>query len=188
MQYRTEVYTDKYQDWMDFYNPSLIMTPYGSYYRLTYEKEDLKTVRKHLKRRHLRSRTFQKRWDRSSNYRKQFFAANPPPYKCRYCGKPLDKDQVQIDHIIPVAKTKYSSHARDILEIRGIHDVNDVRNLAPCCRKCNARKESKMGVWLFKAWLGNHDWYWKIRRPLKIIFCIVIAIFLAALIYFAYVK
>ena len=43
------------------------------------------------------------KWDRSTSYRKDFFATNKGLlggwlYFCAYCGKPLTRKKVQVDH------------------------------------------------------------------------------------------
>ena len=44
---------------------------------------------------------------------------------CRYCGKQFPKDQLTIDHIVPVA--------------RGGRSVKG--NIVPCCKDCNSEKK-----------------------------------------------
>lgn len=45
---------------------------------------------------------------------------------CRYCGIPLTKLTVTLDHVIPVSKG----------------GTNDLDNLVACCKKCNHDKDS----------------------------------------------
>ena len=50
---------------------------------------------------------------RSSDYRKQFFKQNKPAliyiwYFCAYCGRPVRKKYVTVDHLVPVAIAKNS--------------------------------------------------------------------------------
>lgn len=69
---------------------------------------------------------------RSTDYRQQYFKKNPgllgKIHFCYYCGKPLIKKYVEVDHILPVSK----SH------------INSTFNLAASCRKCNRSKSDKV--------------------------------------------
>lgn len=65
----------------------------------------------------------------SYDYRKEYFRKNPGLFGCIWfcsqCYRPLfGKDQVVIDHIVPLNKG----------------GVNHVSNCTACCRKCNAEK------------------------------------------------
>lgn len=93
---------------------------------------------------------------RGSSYRYDFIRANPGfhgYYICRYCGKPLKKDKMTVDHRIPVRKAETSWLYRKLL-MRYPRGVNDVRNLVPACEKCNKRKGSKTGIWLLRGYTG----------------------------------
>ena len=58
-------------------------------------------------------------WDKTDGY-------------CYYCGKKLKPWQTfSIDHVIPV--------------IQG--GTDDLENLVPSCKQCNARKGAKVGKW-----------------------------------------
>lgn len=48
-------------------------------------------------------------------------------WRCAYCLKPIHKDNVEIDHIIPIAKGGSGWPS----------------NLAPACRSCNSKKHAK---------------------------------------------
>lgn len=134
-----------------------------------------KIIRK-LKRKKIRFRVYEKRWERSSNYRKMFFEHNQAPYRCRYCNKKIARNSMEIDHIIPVAKAKSSANARMLLYIQGISEVNDIRNLAPSCKKCNSKKSDKIGLWWIKGMLGKHKTYWILRK--LILLCVFIFLLL----------
>lgn len=49
-------------------------------------------------------------------------------WKCAYCGKKLTKKTLTKDHVIPISK--------------GGSDW--LRNVVPCCRPCNERKQAKV--------------------------------------------
>ena len=149
-------------------------TKKGNYW--TIETLDKKQVDKKLRKLRVRREWFQSEWVRSGNYRKDFFAANKGPYRCRYCNRLLKKDYMEIDHLIPIDKAKVKGHYRRVLEKKGIRNVNDIRNLVPACQRCNRLKGSKTGIWYIKGILGQYPTYWKIRRFILIILEIVFVI------------
>ena len=84
-----------------------------------------------------------------------------------------------IKRVLPVAKVKKNkNHARLLLKLKGIEDVNDLKNLVASCDKCNSTKRDKMGVWLIKAWIGKYDFYWKIKPIVTLIFWGVVCYYL----------
>ena len=99
--------------------------------------------------------------ERSAGYRGRFFRERKGVfgsglYLCAYCGKPMRSAKTAVDHIIPVHKAGSSAFYERLLRLRGIKNVNDVRNLAPSCRKCNLQKGSSGGLWVIRGWLGRH--------------------------------
>ena len=70
-----------------------------------------------------------------------------------------------VDHIYPVYLAKTGKNLW--MRIAGIEDVNDVRNLAPACRRCNLKKVSKAGIWLIRGILGRYQIYWLLRWCIK---------------------
>lgn len=102
---------------------------------------------------------------RSSGYRREFMSRNPGPWRCRYCGRALRRDEdMEVDHLVPVAAAQKSPVARQILASIGAEGVNDASNLVPSCHACNARKGSKTGLWLIRGVLGAHRSYWVVLR------------------------
>lgn len=99
-------------------------------------------------------------YTRSSNYREVFLAAEPGPWRCRYCHKRLHEGMLTVDHIVPVAAASRSNLARKALTRMGAESVNDIANLAPACPGCNSRKGSKGGLWIVRGVLGKESWYW----------------------------
>lgn len=98
---------------------------------------------------------------RSSGYRREFMSRNPGPWRCRYCGRALRRDEdMEVDHLVPVAAAQKSRAARQFLASIGAESVNDAPNLVPSCHACNARKGSKTGLWLIRGVLGAHRSYW----------------------------
>lgn len=109
-------------------------------------------------------------YQRGKSYRSDFFKCHPgifhKYYVCSYCGRPLTKKTVTVDHLIPVHKVKRIGFGRFLLWINGIYNVNDTRNLVAACRKCNSRKSDKMGLWVIKGTFGRHLLYWILRDAL----------------------
>ena len=62
------------------------------------------------------------------------------------------------------------------MRLIGIDNVNDVRNLAPACRKCNIKKGRKTGIWIIKAIVGKYELYWVIRRIFQLVFLALIVL------------
>ena len=120
--------------------------------------------------------------ERSDDYRKKFFESNKGIlssgiYHCSYCGKILTKKNVSVDHLIPVHRVKRFSLARLIMLYNGINDVNDIRNLVPSCKRCNSKKGSKMGLWLYRGNIGKHFIFW------GIIWTVVLSLFIVGIIH-----
>ncbi len=55
--------------------------------------------------------------------------------KCAYCGKDIEYEEMQVDHIIP--KERFGNY-QDKLDYK----VDDFKNLNPSCRSCNHYKRS----------------------------------------------
>lgn len=119
-------------------------------------------------------------YTRSADYRKEYFKQAVPAveakYRCAYCGKKLVYRDVTVDHIIPVNKMSYNKSARIIASRLGIENVNDPKNLVSACRKCNSKKGTKMGAWLWKGFFGKSEALWKIRMGFRWAFAAVIAV------------
>lgn len=120
---------------------------------------------------------------RNNRYRKDFFDNNHPVlsgkyYFCAYCGKPVSKKEVTVDHLIPVHKTETSLKMQRKLKRMGYRSVNDPKNLVPACRRCNTKKGTKTGLWLIRGRIGRIQilWYpvWAIRIAvsLAVIYCV----------------
>lgn len=155
----------------------------GNYFINCYIKKPKKEI-KRLKKIGVKYSCYKVEFERASNYRNVFFARTKGPYMCRYCHRPLTKDKIYVDHVIPVSKTQKSAFARILLAIKGCNNVNDICNLAPACQKCNLKKSDKMGLWVIRGWLGKYSLYWGILKFIKIS-----AIFLSVFIplYFLYI-
>ena len=157
--------------------PSVIRTG-KNMYRIQAEDRKLRKIRRICKRRKYElKRTYPENWGRSSSYRRDFLSACPRPrggYRCRYCHRRLSDQKLTIDHIYPVYMTKTGNNFW--MRLIGIDNVNDVRNLAPACRKCNIKKGRKTGIWIIKAIVGKYELYWVIRRIFQLVFLALIVL------------
>lgn len=117
-----------------------------------------------VKRYHLKIQIYDQLYTRNSRYRKTFFDSRPPQFRgkyfCSYCGSLLRPDEITVDHIISVQKAKTDRMSQMFLNLMNISDINDIRNLAPACMHCNARKSSKGGLWIIRGFLGRHALFW----------------------------
>lgn len=119
-------------------------------------------------------KSFDKRYSRDTTYRKRFFENNKGPYRCAYCGRRLKSDELEVDHLVPVAKAKESVFARTILHLCGITNVNNHRNLVSSCSRCNGKKSDKMGLWVIRGAIGRHHIVWTIRDIVVTILVLIV--------------
>lgn len=171
-EYVIDVYSPKMKWWMRKYDFKEVNGPYGIYYRAKGSFSLIKKIHKKASFRKIKDRYYNKRWSRSNNYRKIFFDNNNEPFRCRYCNKRLKKEQVTVDHIIPVYQAKSNVKARNLLTLMGAKDVNDVKNLAPSCFKCNKAKDAKMGIWFIRGVFGKYQVFWTVRAIFY--YCLII--------------
>ncbi len=162
---------------------SMVNGPYGIYWKGRVPDDNKKKIMHYTKVHHLgRQHWYRDQWDRSYDYREKFFEEYTGSMRCRYCNRPLGKKDVQVDHLIPVYQAKRGGIARQLLLLRKIENVNDVRNLVPSCKKCNKKKGTKMGIWYIRGVCGKYQLYWNIIYILKFfIFFILISFFLTYL-------
>lgn len=116
------------------------------------------------------------RYTRGKDYRKTFFenkkgVFGSDVYLCAYCGRPIHKKKVTVDHLIPCHKVKHWGFGRLLMFMSGIRNVNDSKNLVAACHHCNSSKGSKMGFWLIRGMLGRHAFFWLFFWLL--VFCIL---------------
>lgn len=121
------------------------------------------------------------RYERNSTYRSDFFRAYPPFYKdryfCVYCGRLLNPQRLEVDHIISVHAAADTMAGKRMLKRRKIEDVNDVRNLAASCRRCNRKKGSRLYGWVFRGYLGKSNKYQVVRWAVRLILASIVIIF-----------
>lgn len=101
-----------------------------------------------------------------------------PRYRCAYCGKLLNKNEVTVDHIFPVAKMVSNEKVRNKAAKYGITETNDLNNLAASCAKCNEKKSDKMGLWIYRGLFGRKESNWRILFGIMAVVLIIIAVVL----------
>ena len=115
---------------------------------------------------------------RSGDYRQRFFSTYPAAfgncYFCAYCGIPLTKRKITVDHLIPVDKASKDPRLQKKLKKAGYRDINDPRNLAASCLKCNRKKGTKTGLWILRGRVGRINAIWYIRHGIRIIILVMI--------------
>ena len=141
---------------------------YGSYFYSEIPNIDAWQIKYVLNIRNYEFRSYDRRYERSSNYREVFFKTHKGPYRCVYCGRRLKSADLEVDHLIPVAKAKTSMAARTYLHLSGASSVNDAKNLVASCKKCNRKKSDKIGLWVPRGILGRFNIVWIIRDILVI--------------------
>lgn len=120
------------------------------------------------------------KWDRSSSYREDFLKTNKGLlggwlYFCVYCGRPITRKTMQVDHHIAVNYVKTNPllklyfgignmfsnlagwivHGSNWKKNRG---VNVSYNLVPACSNCNKAKSDKGGLWIIRGMIGGTIW------------------------------
>ena len=114
------------------------------------------------------------KFERSNDYRNKFiskYGSIKESFRCVYCGKDdLTKEEIEIDHIIPVAKMKYNRNVRDAAKLSGIEETNDINNLVPACTCCNRKKGAKMGPWVLQGKLGRYESFWLLISIIRLLF------------------
>jgi hypothetical protein len=113
-----------------------------------------------------------KEYIRSDDYRAQFFRNATPAvrekYRCAYCGRKLVYQDTTVDHIFPINKLCYSEKVRERAKKFGIYEANDPRNLCAACRHCNAKKGTRMGLWIWRGLLGRSEGLWRFRKAVRV--------------------
>ena len=152
----------------------------GSYFYIETSSMDAWQMNTVLKARNYKYRTYDKRYERSTNYRKEFFDTHKGPYRCAYCGKRLKDDYIEVDHLIPVSKAKTSTGVRTWLQLCGVKNVNDPKNLVASCKKCNRKKSDNMGHWVIRGAIGRSNTIWVIRDTIMaaLVIGVLVIIFL----------
>ena len=137
------------------------------------DKRRMKKIECFADRKHLKYYVDNEYGKRSSNYRKTFFANTSPAYGntyfCAYCGRPVGKRKITVDHLFPVGKVSRDIRLQKRIKRLGIRDVNSAKNLVPACNRCNQEKGTKMGMWVLKGYIGRHQKLWFLRWLIRIL-------------------
>jgi len=137
------------------------------------DKNKIRYLKKYCKKLNLKYNLINTNFERNSNYRQAFFASYQPTekgdYFCAYCGRLVPKNEVTVDHIIPIYSVKYSPAKQKLLTKIGIRNINCKKNLAPACRKCNIYKGTKGGLWIIAGELGKKQKLWYFRHVVRFI-------------------
>ena len=151
----------------------LVYDKHGAYRGRFAKLSEIKKIERFCKRKHLKYYIDNSYGKRSSDYRKVFFQNNPPGifdlYMCAYCGMPVKKSKITVDHVFPVGQTSKNVFLQWFLGFLGINDVNDPANLVPACEKCNNRKGKKMGIWVIRGFFGKSKILWFIRWIIRVL-------------------
>lgn len=146
----------------------------GSYFYKEISSLDAWSMKIVLSSRGYKYKSYDKRYGRDTKYRQRFFDENKGPYHCAYCGRRLKRDQIEVDHLIPVSQAKSDVKVRTWLHLCGITNVNDNKNLVSSCQRCNRKKSDKMGLWIVKGFLGRHKIFWTIRNIVASIISLIL--------------
>ena len=101
------------------------------------------------------------KYERDSGYRRRYFAKHKGVcgiYLCAYCGKPILRKNVTVDHIIPVYKAKTSWIYRTFVVSQKETGINSLNNLVAACSRCNQKKGKKTGLWVLRGIYGPFFW------------------------------
>ncbi len=84
-------------------------------------------------------------------------------YRCSYCGEYFKKENIEIDHVIPLKafKTERKEEAKRALAKLGAENPNDIENLVCACKACNRKKGAAFSSsWILKAKIGSKEGFW----------------------------
>ena len=119
------------------------------------------------------------KWDRSDGYRTEFLKYNPGLfgclYFCVYCGKPITRKNMQVDHHIAINLVRHNPLLKLFFGIGNVFSnifgkllygkswttnkgVNVTYNLLPACPRCNHKKLDKGGFWIIRGMIGGTSW------------------------------
>ncbi len=122
------------------------------------------------------------KWDRGLNYRSDFLKTNKGLfgciYLCAYCGRPMGRKKMQVDHHIAINHVKNNPLYKLYFGLHNIATnlvsrvkclmtgakysrqtgVNVSYNLLPACPKCNNKKSDKGGMWIIRGYIGGTIW------------------------------
>lgn len=171
--YYLNIYTDSPKSWLLKYDLKEKHYKDSLYYQLKGEYSELNSVRNRLIRCKIRHKMFEERYQKSNDYRKIFLENTKGPYRCRYCNKFLKTEYMQVDHIISASAVQKNSNLQMWLWLNKCDGVNDLKNLVPSCSRCNHLKGKKVGLWPLRAYLGQFEKYWIIKKYINLGLCVL---------------
>ena len=179
MRYIVNVYT-KRKRYIRRYHPHKLKKGNSHYFKIYFENEaKAKPLIRKLERKGIRYKSYNEEYGRSNNCRNLFLRQTQGPYRCRYCNRKLQDEEVCVDHIVPVAQAMNNRKAQRILKRHHIENVNQIENLVASCEQCNELKGTQLGTWTRKGFQGF--WRYHINRFL---FSILKLIVLSGIIYY----
>lgn len=145
----------------------------GTKYRGLLTERRTERLKEYCRENHLKFYIDNRYGTRGSGYRARFLRNHAPVlgcfYFCAYCGKPLSKKRLTVDHLYPVAKVSRDPRLQKKLHRQGIDDLNSEKNLVPACYRCNQAKAANMGAWIRRGKIGRHAWIWVLRWLLRLL-------------------
>lgn len=128
----------------------------------------------------LYGRYYDEKYDRNNKYRTQYIKKHKPVdgyYRCVYCGKLLTEEEMEVDHVIPVAAAKSSKKARRLLRGKG---VNNSKNLVSACHKCNQKKGTSYGIkWRLRARFGKYTLFWALKYSFYLLLIAAVVLYIS---------
>lgn len=147
-------------------------------YRGLVAERRLERIEEYCRQKHLKFYIDNRYGTRGSSYRARFLRHHDPVlglfYFCAYCGRPVSKKHVTVDHLYPVAKVSRDLALQRKLKWQGIDDLNSEKNLVPACYRCNQKKAAQMGAWIRRGKIGRHAWVWMLRWMMRLVILAVI--------------
>lgn len=147
-------------------------------YRGLVAERRLERIEEYCRQKHLKFYIDNRYGTRGSSYRARFLRHHDPVlglfYFCAYCGRPVSKKHVTVDHLYPVAKVSRDLALQRKLKRQGIDDLNSEKNLVPACYRCNQKKAAQMGAWIRRGKIGRHAWVWMLRWMMRLVILAVI--------------
>lgn len=123
---------------------------------------------------------------RSNHYRQKYLSQYPPKkkyFRCNYCSRIIKKDNMVVDHIIPIHKIQVSKFYNFLaFKVFKLSSVNSTKNLVACCKKCNTKKSDKGGYWILKGFINKNI----ITRTIKRLIILLLIVFLILYLMFVF--
>lgn len=162
----------------ELFDMGLVFNPANKCYEVYTEDESaIARYRAFCKAKKLKISVADTEYKRNSKYRDNYMEAHMDDkiHICAYCGWPIKKENITIDHIFPVDRTSKNLRLQRQMKKFGIEDINSEKNLCVAHKSCNSRKGSKTGIWVFKGFLGKIKALWVVRWVIRAVIAFVLA-------------